>query len=227
MEIPQSLQSFPEPAKNLFSLVARQQMEKGASEARAMKVAFNVTMGRFEEVNGQFVARSGAFKEVKLYAFKAERAADFVSRSESGNLVHTYVLSDIHPDKEGKAPSLNLLQKFAKFINESTPEVDTNHELFNEMSRLQNSNIEAVSRAMQFKKGMAKMVDAVVDAGKLVVKVLFDKRYEKHVDSIKGMSLEGAFEYDELTRTWTDGVPLGATFATSGEPYNPRAVRVA
>jgi hypothetical protein len=227
MQIPQSLQSFPEPAKELFSLVARSQIEKGASESTAMKVAFGVTMGKFEKVNGSFVARSGAFKEVQLYSFKAERAADFVSRSESGNLVHTYVLSDIHPDKEGKAPSASLLQKFANFINDNNPEVDTNHEMFNEISRVNNDNIEAVSRAMSFKKGMAKMVNAVVEAGRLVVNVLFDKRYEKHADSIKGMSLEGAFEYDQTTKTWTDGVPLGATFATEGEPYNPRAVRVA
>jgi hypothetical protein len=95
------------------------------------------------------------------------------------------------------------------------------------MSRINNGSIEAVARAMSFKKGIAKMFDAVVEAGKLVVKVLFDKRYEKHADKVKGMSLEGAFQFDQATKQWTDGTPLGATFATEGDPYNPRAVRVA
>ena len=227
MKYPSSLSAFPQVAQDLYGSVATSQVAKGATEQTANRVAMGVMMGRFELKDNQFVARSGAFTEVLLYSFKAERAADFVSRSESGNLMHTYVLSDTLPDSEGKAPSLSLLEKFASFINESTPEVDTNHEMFNEISRINNDNIEAVSRAMSFKKGMAKMVGAVVEAGRLVVKVLFDKRYENHVDSIKGMSLEGAFEYDGISKTWTDGTPLGATFATTGEPYNPRAVRLA
>jgi len=222
-----AITSFPDVAQTLFQEVADAQLNKGSSETTANKVAMSVMMNRFELKDEQYVARSDAFVETKYYTFNAEPAEQLVSRSEDGHLIHTYILSDVNPDLEGKAPTEGLLKKFADFINRATPEVDSDHELFNTMNELHGGDIQAVSRAMSFKKGIAKMVNAVVDAGKLVVSVLFDKRFEKHADKVKGMSLEGAFKFNQITKQWTDGTPLGATFAMNGEPYNPRSVRVA
>lgn len=224
--IPKALQKLPEPAIALYNTVLQEQSQKH-TESTAMKIAWGVVRNRFDEVDGRLVARSDAFKEIKLMSFNTTPAEEFVSRSKEGNLIHKYVLSDVLPDDEGKSPTSSLLEKFAAYIKAEQPEVDTNHELYNYVAEKHSANMEMVSRAMKMKKGIAKMIDAVVESGRLVVSVMFDKRYENFIDRIKGMSLEGAFTFNKLTKKWTDGTPLGATFATEGKPYNPRAVRVA
>lgn len=222
-ELPEALKKLPKSAQTLFrkSFNTAYKSNRG-SEAYAFRVAWSVVKKRFKKMDGEWVAKTDAFRTITYYSFSLKPAEEFVSRSEAGNLIQTYVLSDTEPDIEGKRPTKDLLEKWAS--QAVGLEIDTDHELWSQVTKVHKANVEAVSRAMKVKKGIAHVIDAIIDAGKLVVKVLFDKRYEKFASRVKGLSIEGILSRNNETNEWYDGDLLGATFAVGGNPYNPRAV---
>jgi hypothetical protein len=215
------LETLPQKQRALFDNTYHESLARGNSEAVAMRVAFEV-------VRGDAVAVVSATSDAPRYVFftKDARAGEqLVSRTKEGNLVHTYVLSDIFPDGFGTAPSQELLEKWAAQLNKGRPSIDSDHELWNQVTRVHSDDLDMIARAMEAKSGLAKIIGAVVDAGKLIVRVMFDKRYENYVSRIKGLSIEAACKPSD-DGTWTDGRIFGATFAMNSDPVNPRAVRL-
>ena len=220
-----NLEGLPEGAQRLFDATEQVSLERGNDAPTAQAIAWEMVKSRFTQQGDVFVAASDAFQETEYLTFEAVAGEELVSRSDDGHLIHTYVLSDTHPDGRGKAPSLELLNKWAADLNAMQPEIDTDHELLNVAMETHRGDIDMVSNTMKFKKGIARLIGAVVDAGKLVVRVMFDKRYEKQADKIRGMSFEAACKRSE-TGVWQEGRIFGGTFAVNSNPVNPRALRV-
>jgi len=228
MEKIPSVNSLPSVATTFLRNTANKAMQRGNSQDTSLRIAWGIVKSRFrQKENGEWVARAGSFDSVTYYTFKAEKAEEFVSRTEDGHVLHNYVLSDIWPDLKGTAPEPQVLDEWAAWINDAQPEVDTDHQLFETLKKEHGGNVTLVERAMKFKKGVAKAVKAFVDKGKLIVSLLFDKRYNNHIDKFKGLSVEAAVRRDELTNKWKSGSKLfGFTLAMNMDHLNPRAVKV-
>jgi hypothetical protein len=156
-----------------------------------------------------------------------------IARTEDGEDYMTAVLSDnqpyIVPSSDGKITverfSDSVLQKFADIINKEQLVGDTDHEFYDSCLN-QNLSNEQIKRALKQKPGIAKAVRAVIDKGRLFLRLLIDKRYRKVLEKAKGLSLEALVSKDQ-NGTVLDGDLLGFTFAIDQTPVNQRAVMVA
>lgn len=226
-QLPSALQKLPSAAQNMFRKIANQQMKKGDSQDKATKVAWTIVKGKFrKQANGTWVARTDAFKQTEYFVFDAKPAEQFIERTENGHIIHNYILTDLFPDSLGTAPTEGMLNEWAAWLNEHKPEVDTDHSMFQKMKEQYGGNVSMVERAMKFKKGIAKTVKAFVDKGKLIVSLMFDKRYERHVEKVKGLSVEAAVTVDDDTGKWSDGKIFGYTLALDKNPVNPRSTKI-
>lgn len=221
-----ALSALPPAAIAVFRSVANRQLEKGDDESMALKIAWGVVKGKFKEEGGKWTARSGAFVETTFFTFDAQPAESFITRSADGSEVHNYVLSDIWPDGMGTAPTKELLDEWASWINRHQPEADVDHELFNQAIKMYGHDKDRVKKMMDNKKGIAKAVSAVAANGKLMVSLVFDKRYKNHIDSIKGLSIEASTVRDAGSDTSKMKELLGFTLAVGKSPVNPRARRI-
>lgn len=225
MKLPESMKKLPVEAQNMFMKVAESQKAKG--DIIAEKIAWGIVKSKFSPLpNGTWVARADSFKTTKYFTFKATPAEQFIERTESGHLIQNYILTDLFPDNEGTAPTEEMLNKWAAELNEHKPEVDTDHLLFEKMKEQYGGQVSLVQRAMRFKKGIAKTVKAFVEKGKLIVSLMFDKRYERFVERVKGLSVEAAVTVNDATGKWEDGQLFGYTLAIDKNPVNPRSTRV-
>lgn len=222
----ESMKKMPMAAQQMFEATHKKAKSKGHSDVKAGKIAWSVVKKRFTQKDGKWVARTSDFIDVQYYTFTATPAEHFIERTEGGALVHNYILTDLFPDKMGTAPTEAMLNKWASWLNEHKPEVDTDHEMFQAMKEQYGGNVKLVERAMRFKKGIAKTLKAFVDKGKLVVSLVFDKRYEKFAERVKGLSVEAAVKVDNNTRKWKDGQLFGYTLAMNQNPINPRSRKV-
>jgi hypothetical protein len=226
-QMPDSMMALPKAAQTMFMNVMQRQMNKGDSQATAMKIAWSVVKSKFKQVDGVWVARDDAFVETQYYTFEAEPSESFITRSEDGSDIHNYVLTDVWEDAHGTSPTGELMQEWANWLNEAKPEGDVDHELFNKaISSFGPESIEKVSKIVAAKKGIGKIVKAIVQEGQLLVSVAFDKRYANHVPKIKGLSIEAAAVKDGLTGKLKKGKLLGYSFMVNKNPSNARSRRI-
>jgi len=219
-----SVGALPSAAKRMFLRVFNTSLSKFGEE-RALKVAWAAVKKRFKrKPDGTWVARSSSFGGVTYFTFEATPAEKFESRSEDGNILHNYVLTDNLPDKFGTSPSNELMQEWAVWINEATPEVDTDHNLWTNAVNTYGGDETEVAKVMQFKKGVAKAVKAFVDKGQLIVSLLFDKRYNKHIEKFSGLSIEAGVPPGETK--WINGKLFGFSLMENDKPGNPRSRRL-
>lgn len=219
------LSKMPATAQSMFKKVMKMQMDKGNSEATAMKVAWEYVKTKFKQDGDVWIARTGAFDDTQYYTFEAEPAEGFITRTKDGVEIHNYTLTDIWPDAFGTAPTPELLNEWASWINENQPEADTDHELYEKAKTMFGGDIDKVSAMLKSKKGFARAVKAQAINGKLTVSLAYDKRYANYMDRIKGLSIEAAAVKDTLTNKFKKGKLLGFTLALNHVPANPRAVR--
>lgn len=153
-----------------------------------------------------------------------------ISRTEDGEDYLTAVLSDTQPyyvpNKHGTFSveqfTQSVLQKFADTINAEQLVGDVDHQFYDHVLK-QNYSDSMIKRALKQKPGIAKAVKAVVENGKLFLRLLVDKRYRKVLEKARGLSLEALVSKD-ANGTVTDGTLLGFTFAVNQTPVNQRAV---
>jgi hypothetical protein len=225
-QMPDSMMALPKAAQTLFMNVMKRQMDKGDSQATAMKIAWTLVKSKFQQVEGTWVARDNAFLETQYYTFEADPAESFITRSEDGADIHNYVLTDIWPDEHGTSPTEETMQQWADWLNQAKPEGDVDHELFNKAIQSYGPDaIGSVSKIVESKKGIGKIVKAVAEKGQLLVSVAFDKRYANHIPKIKGLSIEAAAVKDSLTGK-LKGKMLGYSFMINKSPSNKRSRRI-
>ena len=227
-EIPEAMKKLPVGAQTMFRKAFNESYKRNQDDSSASRIAWALVKKRFNKAeNGEWVAKSDAFRTTTFYKFQMTPAEEFISRTEDGNIIQHNVLTDVLPEEAGPAPTETLLKRWANWINENNPQVDTDHSLFEQVTRTHGGNIGAVKALMTAKQGIAKAIKAVVDKGRLIVSLLFDKRYERHMNRVKGLSIEAGVTRDLNTNKWVDGELFGFTLATNQRPVNPRAVRVA
>lgn len=220
------LAKLPSAAVSMFRSVANQQLEKGVEESTAMKIAWGVVKRKFVQKDGVWVARTDAFTETKYYTFDATADTSFITRTADGVELHNYVLTDQWPDSFGTAPTVELMNEWASWINRNQPEADADHEIFTQATQMFGDDVERVKNFVRAKHGIAKAVKATVKDGKLMVALAFDKRYANHIDRVRGLSIEAAAVRDTISNTFKKGELLGFTLAMTQRPSNPRAVRI-
>jgi hypothetical protein len=113
------------------------------------------------------------------------------------------------------------LEAFAKSINEGTPVGDIDHEALKQMIRSGYTDAQ-IKGAVKSKRGIAKAVKALVQDGKLWVRLAIDKRYRNVIKKAEGLSIEAL----RTKGVSGSGQFLGFTFAVNEAPYNPNAVIV-
>jgi hypothetical protein len=222
----EALKALPKAAQDLFESVAHSQQAKGQSEASSLKVAWEIVKSRFVPSGDVWVARTDAFVDTEYFTFEAAPAESFITRTDAGQELHNYILSDVLPDDRGTKPTEELLGEWASYINEFQPEADTDHEIMLKAREMFNSDPEKVKSMVRSKKGIAKAVRAVMKNGQLIVSLAFDQRYTNHISKIKGLSVEAAVVRDKLTNTFKKGDLLGFTLAMNSRPINSRAIHV-
>ena len=110
MELPESMKKMPKAAQTMFTKVAKAQVKAGHMEGRAQKIAWGVIKNKFTpKENGTWVARTDSFTTTKYFTFMATPAEQFIERTENGNLVQNYILTDKYPDKKGTKPTEGML----------------------------------------------------------------------------------------------------------------------
>jgi hypothetical protein len=154
--------------------------------------------------------------------FTIDTSEALISRTEDGEEYISAVLSDTGVDSCGTAMPEEVLKRWAEQINRDTPVGDVDHEEYDKLIQAGYTN-EQVKSKLKAKKGIAKAIKAIVDKGKLWVRLLIDKRYRNVVNKANGLSVEAIVTKDMDTNSIVDGDLLGFTFAVNHTAANPRA----
>lgn len=153
--------------------------------------------------------------------FEVSMKNGFIKRSADGEEYITFVLNSNQPHRDGKVFSEKMLMAWADYINKNPTLVgDVDHLLYDKMENAGLSD-EVVREVLRSKKGIAKMVQAVYDKGKLWVKASIDKRYRKLVENSKGVSAEAWCSWQDNVAV--DGDLLGFTFNIKTTPADYHA----
>ena len=196
------------------------------------KTVCSVSSQRFGDVEGQLMANAWLKKQLpqkrmvkrSVINFTLDTSRGFIKRSRDGEDYITFVLNSTDPHRDGKMFSESMLKKWAKTINENPEMVgggDIDHILYDKL--LDSSISDSAARdVLRSKKGIAKMVRAIYDNGKLFVRAIIDKRYRRLVEQSKGVSAEAFCEWDDSEKIALDGDLLGFTFNVNTTPadYN-------
>jgi hypothetical protein len=159
-------------------------------------------------------------------AFKTENE-ELVIRADGDEEYIDFILADTLYDDYGTSYEEEFLRELADYINKHGIDGDFNHEMLYKLKD-DGYSIEAIKAQMRSKPSIAKAVKATVDQGKLFIRTTFDKRYRKRIEQSKGVSIEGAFKRNKVTRRFDGGAVFGFSFIDrhDKEPGNPRARRV-
>jgi len=111
---------------------------------------------------------------------------------------------------------------WANYINKNPKLVgDIDHEFYDKVLQ-SNLSDEQVRSVLKNKKGIAKMVQAKYEKGKLWVRAIIDKRYKKVIEKAKGVSAEAWFNGTD-GKMITEGELLGFTFNVKTTPADYQA----
>lgn len=169
------------------------------------KIKQKETMHRTEQVTERVV-------------FEVDTSSEFLQYTDNGEQYVSFKLADVFVDKYRRQLTTKVLQKWADMINSGYPILgDIDHET---SAKLAQSNLteEEIKELSKQKPSIAKAVQAVVEKGRLWVKALVDKRYRKHIERAKGVSLEAFVTTDPTTGNVLDGDLTGFTFAINQNP---------
>lgn len=195
---------------------------------------FNAAYEKYGEKEALLIANAWLKKQIperrmikrSVVVLDLDTSRGFIKRSKSGEDYVTFVLNSTEPHRDGKVFSESMLKKWAKTINENPTMVgDIDHLLYDKI--LDSSISDETARGiLKNKPGIAKMVQAVYEKGKLWVRAIIDKRYRKIVEKSKGVSAE-AYISNWDGAVATDGDLLGFTFNVNTTPADYSAGVVA
>jgi hypothetical protein len=174
------------------------------------------------------VAKSGGHEELTKVFFVAT-GEELIQKTTDGEDYIDFVLTDNGFDQEDLKYSDELLKGWAEQINNGLSIVgDIDHKEFDLVAKSIKDTVKAAEIIKNMKKGIAKVVKAFYDGGKLFVRAFIDKRYRKHVNNAKGVSLEALVKTRPVDggKEAYSGELLGFTFAVKDNPVNPRATFV-
>lgn len=155
--------------------------------------------------------------------FEIDTSKEFISATDSGEEYINAVLTDRFPDSDGDSWSESEMRMFADQVNnEFQPVGDVDHQEYDALMRAGLTDDEVIAKLRE-KKGIAKAVKAVVQDGRLWLRLMFDKRYKNVIKNAKGLSLE-ALRLRDNSGQVTGAKLLGFTFGVNHIPRNSRAI---
>jgi len=193
---------------------------------------FNASYDKYGERDAIRMANAWLKKQIPQKSFVKRAAIEFdvdlskgfIKRSSDGDDYITFVLNSTAPHRDGKKFSEDMLKKWADYINANPSLVgDVDHLLYDKILESGLSD-EMVRDVLKNKKGIAKMVKAVYEKGKLWVKASIDKRYRKVIEKANGVSAEALCSWNNDVAV--DGELLGFSFNVKTTPadYSARVI---
>ncbi len=160
------------------------------------------------EMSNQAVVAQSLFKREKL-VFEIDNK-QLIKQSANGDKYISAVLASDKRNAAGRKFKPQVLKKWAEEINAGKTLVgDIDHEMFDKLA--DSAPVSAIKKALANKPSIAKTVKAIYEEGKLWLRLLIDKRYEKVIQRAKGLSLEALTETDENNEV-SSGELFGFTF---------------
>jgi len=148
-----------------------------------------------------------------------------VFRSIGGNEYVDFLLTDTGIDGYGTRHANELLIGINKLINSGKVSLkgDFNHDFLRQLQESGNSKEAIKKKMLSLKQGVAKVIKAIYDNGKLYLRALVNPRYKKRIMKSKGVSIEGSFI--RKGNTFVSGTILGFSFidADNKKLGNPRS----
>ena len=192
---------------------------KKYGEKRAFLIANSIIKKDLQKTKRPFIKRCELTLEIN-----SDRG--FIKRSSAGDDYITFVLNSNQPHRDGQAFSEEMLKEWADYINKNPTLVgDIDHMFYD---KVLNSSMtdDQVRSALKGKKGIAKMVQAIYEKGKLWVRAIIDKRYKKIIEKARGVSAEAWFSEKEGNLI-NKGELLGFSFNVNTSPADYQAGIVA
>jgi hypothetical protein len=157
-------------------------------------------------------SKEGEFKSFKLDAAKEQ----MISYSENGEIVLEAILADTNYSSDGFAMTDSALISMAEQINNNGLAMpDIEHQDYNAVLK-SSETYDEFKTELKKKKGLLTKVKAFYNDGKLLIKAWLDKRYKKHTDAYKSLSIEARAKFDPQDSTRIiDAEPLSFTFTNS------------
>lgn len=182
------LKKLPERARRIWES-AYETARKKYSEERSARIAWAAVKKRFKKVEGRWVGKTvDSEKTVSVYY---EFAGEFmVQKDKDGNLFVDAVLSGTDPDEVGDGFSEEALKSYAEQINERgiKGRID-DHKLFDSLKK-QGYTPDQIQQLLSEDDSPIEAVKAWFKDGKLYIRNLIKKGFEKVVNTFKGLSLE-------------------------------------
>lgn len=186
--------------QNFYNTAYGLALQQGASRDIATVIASNAVLGSFKEA----VPRN----DLGVMQFDFQRSGEeIIVQTEGDEEFVTAVLAG-----EGKWTAEEL-QRFADSTNMDMPVGDIDHETLKSMIRSGMSNTE-IKAKIKDKRGIVKAVKALVEDGKLYLRLAIDKRYKNIVKRARGLSVEAVRTLGEVG----SGQFLGFTVAVNEDP---------
>ncbi len=218
--IPHYVQKLPDADRGKWQQVYDHFSPRG--EAVGLLAANSWLQNRIEETRNSPVVR-------EVIQFHVDTSKEFIKCTDSGEEYVDALLQDVYGDVDGRKWTPQMLEHFAKQVNEDNPIVgDINHDEYDRIMRSAMSD-EEVERMFREKKGIAKSVKAIYKDGQFWLRALIDKRYKKMLlEKAKGLSIEAVVTKNDRGEE-IGGKILGWTFVIGDEHQaaNPRAAIVA
>jgi cation transport regulator ChaB len=212
---------LPEKGQAVFLEVFNNSYNKHKSEAQAFATAWSVIKGRFNKVDGKYVANSKDFTVPTLYSFSlSEPTTKVIMNADIEEIVMEAVLATDERNTEGKYFTTEELGQIAEQININGSTIpDTEHEVLQTLIKTYGHNYDKIRNELKNKKGIMKSIKAAVEDGKLWIQAVLDKRYKNHLEKFKGLSIEAVADAD-ITGRLKNPMYLGFTFTNNPKLRN-------
>lgn len=202
--LPEYVKNKPEEIKKKWISIYNDIFDEEGEEVAL--ITANRWLLRTLEKMDKFVRRTVEFEIVKTNN-------EFIQRTEDGDEYVTAVLASTSKHLDGKYEPYTVeeLENWAEQINKNPIVGDFDHET---MEKIQNNYVkdEIIELMLRTKQGVAKTVKAIVEGGKLFIRLLIDKRYRNRVLNSKGLSVEAVIRKDPNTNEVLENKILGFTF---------------
>jgi hypothetical protein len=202
--LPEYIKNKPDSIKKEWIKLYNDVFETDGEEV-ALITANKWLLRQLEKMD-KYVRRTVEFEIVKT-------DKEFIQRTAEGDEYVTAVLASTaeHVDGKYEPYTESELQSWAEQINENPIVGDFDHET---MRQIQNTTVDdkTIELMLRTKQGIAKTVKAIVENGKLFVRLLIDKRYRNRVLNSKGLSVEAVLHRDPRTNEVLENKILGFTF---------------
>jgi zona occludens toxin (predicted ATPase) len=147
-----------------------------------------------------------------------EQDGELLICDEDGEYFFDAVLMGDEEHVDGKRIHIDVLERWAEYINEHGLVGDVDHKAIRDLIK-RGKDTAYIRTMMKSKLGIAKAVKAFIEGGELKIRTWVDKRYRNIMKKVRGLSLESLVEYDKNDPNLVVGGDIfGFTLNVNSEP---------